>query len=294
LLSIVCSLILSVEAVPCSISFYVPNKRDGGTVTADGTSIFSPQPIAAVSTDVWDTYRNKTVNINGTDYVVKDQFISNANTIDFTIFVPEEQNDTKMICSWIPEKHEIERPEKHEIERPEKHEIERPEKHETERPERHETEHPKKHETERPEKHETDPKKHETDSKKHEIERPKKHEIERPEKHEIERPKRHNDRRGNGVDCIVTFYTNSKEENDGYSTTADGSKLLSSRNIAAVSKHAYGNMKGKELRVMGKTYTVHDSCGTCSDNVLGVDILVGTSEEARRLGMRRTTCEVLS
>lgn len=209
------------EDVPCKINVYTRNVNDGGNTTA-GESSFPTENIVAVSKDVWDVYKHLNVTINGTEYVVRDQYTCGDS--DFTIFVDHPTDGGMSMCSWVPT-----------------------------------------------------PRAPEDDEK---------------------IPNSPPDTSSHGGSwtstyCTVTFYTSSPNENNGHGTAADGSRLIPSNNIAAVSTSMYRKLKHKKLRFQGKTYTVRDSCSSCNrGGRLGVDILVASKKEAKRLGIRRGKCEI--
>jgi 3D (Asp-Asp-Asp) domain-containing protein len=91
----------------------------------------------------------------------------------------------------------------------------------------------------------------------------------------------------------VTFYTDDPEENDGYTTTADGSELDASQNIIAVTSTMYKTLEHKKIRVDGEIYTVRDICSSCTDEHLHVDILVSSKKEAFDRGDYFTVCEII-
>jgi 3D (Asp-Asp-Asp) domain-containing protein len=96
----------------------------------------------------------------------------------------------------------------------------------------------------------------------------------------------------NSFACKLTFYTDDPGENDGYSTTADGSKLNAGSKIIAVNKGRWNELKGKKINIAGHgTYTVKDQCSSCSAN--HIDILVGSKAEASKKGVQNSTCTVL-
>ena len=94
-------------------------------------------------------------------------------------------------------------------------------------------------------------------------------------------------------ECQLTFYTDDPAENDGYTTTADGSELDVSENIIAVSNDMYETLKHKKIRIDGEIYTVRDICSSCSDDHLHVDMLVASKKEAIARGVYFTECEIL-
>ncbi|AGE56614.1 hypothetical protein ATCVNEJV2_397L [Acanthocystis turfacea Chlorella virus NE-JV-2] len=97
---------------------------------------------------------------------------------------------------------------------------------------------------------------------------------------------------GKSFACKLTFYTDDPGENDGYSTTADGSKLSAGSKIIAVNKGRWNELKGKKINIGGfGTYTVKDTCSSCSAN--HIDVLVGSKAEAMRNGVKNSTCTVL-
>ncbi|AGE59396.1 hypothetical protein ATCVOR07043_366L [Acanthocystis turfacea Chlorella virus OR0704.3] len=97
---------------------------------------------------------------------------------------------------------------------------------------------------------------------------------------------------GKSFACKLTFYTDDPGENDGYSTTADGSKLSAGSRIIAVNKGRWNELKGKQINIAGHgTYTVKDQCSSCSAN--HIDILVGSKAEASKKGVQNSTCTVL-
>ncbi|AGE49467.1 hypothetical protein ATCVCan0610SP_370L [Acanthocystis turfacea Chlorella virus Can0610SP] len=97
---------------------------------------------------------------------------------------------------------------------------------------------------------------------------------------------------GKSFACKLTFYTDDPGENDGYSTTADGSKLSAGSKIIAVNKGRWNELKGKKINIAGHgTYTVKDQCSSCSAN--HIDILVGSKAEASKKGVQNSTCTVL-
>jgi len=97
---------------------------------------------------------------------------------------------------------------------------------------------------------------------------------------------------GKSFACKLTFYTDDPGENDGYSTTADGSKLSAGSRIIAVNKGRWNELKGKKINIGGLgTYTVKDQCSSCSAN--HIDVLVGSKAEAMKKGVQNSTCTVL-
>lgn len=99
--------------------------------------------------------------------------------------------------------------------------------------------------------------------------------------------------KANVEDCQVTFYTDDPAENDGYTTTADGSELDASENIIAVSNEMYETLEHKKIRIDGEIYTVRDICSSCSNDHLHVDMLVFSKKEAFERGVYFTECEIL-
>lgn len=97
----------------------------------------------------------------------------------------------------------------------------------------------------------------------------------------------------NVEDCQITFYTDDPVENDGYTTTADGSELDASKNIIAVSHDMYETLKHKKFRIDGEIYTVRDICSSCTDDHMHVDMLVSSKKEAFARGVYFTECEIL-
>jgi hypothetical protein len=94
-------------------------------------------------------------------------------------------------------------------------------------------------------------------------------------------------------ECQVTFYTNDPAENDGYITTADGSALDHTENIIAVTEVNYEKLKHKKIRIDGEIYTVRDTCSSCTDEVLSIDMLVASKDIANERGEHFTECEIL-
>jgi 3D (Asp-Asp-Asp) domain-containing protein len=101
------------------------------------------------------------------------------------------------------------------------------------------------------------------------------------------------DKKGQIEDCQVTFYTDDPEENDGYTTTADGSELDASQNIIAVTSTMYKTLEHKKIRIDGEIYTVRDICSSCTDEHLHVDMLVSSKKEAFERGVYFTECEII-
>lgn len=97
-------------------------------------------------------------------------------------------------------------------------------------------------------------------------------------------------RRLSGATCTVSHYTADPRENDGWTTARDGSTLDHERNMVAVPAGAYESNKHREVTIEGTTYTVRDSCTSCSRLGIDFDILVEDSATAERLGVRRVPC----
>ena len=96
---------------------------------------------------------------------------------------------------------------------------------------------------------------------------------------------------GKSFACKLTFYTSDPKENDGSTTTADGSALNAGSKIAAVSMSRWNELKGKKINIAGHgTYTVKDQCSSCASNQ--IDILVGSKSEANKKGVQNSTCTV--
>ena len=102
-----------------------------------------------------------------------------------------------------------------------------------------------------------------------------------------------NDNESQTKECQVTFYTDDPAENDGYTTTADGSELDASQNIIAVTHKMYKTLEHKKIRIDGETYTVRDICSSCTDEHLHVDMLVSSKKEAFDRGVYFTECEII-
>jgi 3D (Asp-Asp-Asp) domain-containing protein len=102
-----------------------------------------------------------------------------------------------------------------------------------------------------------------------------------------------NDDKSQTKECQVTFYTDDPSENDGYTTTADGSELDASQNIIAVTHKMYRTLEHKKIRIDGEIYTVRDICSSCTDEHLHVDMLVSSKKEAFDRGVYFTECEII-
>jgi 3D (Asp-Asp-Asp) domain-containing protein len=94
-------------------------------------------------------------------------------------------------------------------------------------------------------------------------------------------------------ECRVTYYTQDPAENDGYTTTADGTKLDHTKNIIAVTPDMYDSLKHTKIRIDGANYTVRDICSSCTDEYLSVDMLVASKSIANTRGVHFTECEFL-
>lgn len=90
--------------------------------------------------------------------------------------------------------------------------------------------------------------------------------------------------------CKVSFYTDDPGENDGSTTTADGSKLDASKNIVAVPTDVWKKYRGRTVVLNGKTYTVKDSCSSCRGKGISFDVLVSSKKQANSLGIKRWPC----
>lgn len=98
---------------------------------------------------------------------------------------------------------------------------------------------------------------------------------------------------GGGGTCKISFYSPSIDENDGYTTTHDGTDLDDAvGDTVAVASSKYNKMKGKQVVINGKTYKVRDSCTTCAGKEVDYDMLVGSKEEANKLGYKYWSCSI--
>lgn len=102
-----------------------------------------------------------------------------------------------------------------------------------------------------------------------------------------------NDNKSHIKECQITFYTDDPAENDGYTTTADGSELDATKNIIAVSHDMYKTLEHKKIRIDGEIYTVRDICSSCTDDHMHVDMLVSSKKEAFERGVYFTECEII-
>lgn len=104
------------------------------------------------------------------------------------------------------------------------------------------------------------------------------------------RRNRSEDSDNDGSKCKVSHYTDDPGENDGYTTTADGSPLDYKRNIVAVPIGVWDKYKGKSVVIDGRSYEVRDSCSNCAAKGISFDILVKDKKTADRLGVPTVTC----
>lgn len=92
--------------------------------------------------------------------------------------------------------------------------------------------------------------------------------------------------------CKISFYSSDPKENDGWTVTADGSKLDHTKNIVAVPIDVWDKYKGRKVTLNGKTYTVKDSCSICRKNGVHFDVLVSSKKVALDCGIKYWPCSL--
>ena len=239
------------QSVPCRLSYFSPRFRNGAYVTADGSQNTRIDNIVAVSPRFWKAYKGKNVFIDGKTYEVKDTFPDGEKS-DFTVFARTKKMDGVGECSWTPTR------------RPSPAPISSPFPYPP-------SPFPPSPFPPSPSPPSPFP--------------PSPSPFPHTRKHVEKSPAR------TKTNCMVTYYSDSASENDGYTTTADGSSLDANDKIVAVASSHYKQLKHKKIRFNGVVYTVRDQCSGCSNDYFHIDILVHSSSEAFKRGVDHGVCE---